>query len=360
MRWTRSSDKFRCDYVFIAGTTTQKMARVNSSNSTEEKRKFTALSEVYFVLGILIILGNALTIAVFWKRRFKTMARGVYLLINLAFADALVGAAVLTKGAILQSQATNQSQRKSAFNILSGVLFFTTNASIVSLTVVALERTYAIVRPIKHRTTRTTSYFNAIRLVWAVATFSGTWDILYKFEYLGRFAKKLVLGFVSFAFPLIICISYTTLWWITSRRPQQRPQRCQQNKRLARTLFIVTFLSLITWIPGEVAWILLVNTNIKHSSYQEQLPFILQFTNSLLNPFVYALRMPEYRKEVKSLLCRKRPPKEKVIPTSGMRGVTLLSMENLLRSESAIHLQITGNSAEQMTNFFNGTVGPKL
>ena len=241
MRWTRSSDKFRCDYVFIAGTTTQKMARVNSSNSTEEKRKFTALSqEVYFVLGILIILGNALTIAVFWKRRFKTMARGVYLLINLAFADALVGAAVLTKGAILQSQATNQSQRKSAFNILSGVLFFTTNASIVSLTVVALERTYAIVRPIKHRTTRTTSYFNAIRFVWAVATFSGTWDILYKFEYLGRFAKELVLGFVSFAFPLIICISYTTLWWITSTTSPEMPAEQETRENSIYCDFSVT------------------------------------------------------------------------------------------------------------------------
>ena len=73
----------------------------------------------------------------------------------------------------------------------------------------------------------------------------------------------------------------------------------------------------------------------------------LEFANSLVNPFVYALRMPEFRREVKVLLCKRGDQREEVIPAGDARGVTLISIENLLQSAASVHLQITGAQANE-------------
>ena len=271
--------------------------------------------------GGLIILGNALTMAVFWRRRF-TLKRTTYLLINLAFADLLVGVSVIATGAIGIFM-TTYTQSVLPYLVVNSANIFTTGSSIFSLTIVAVERAHAIVKPLKHRTTKTRYYFNAIRLVWVMATLVCILGMLYTFLYLRTL--RFVLIFTSFACLLIICLSYTTIWWFTSKRSRQFLQRHQQNKKLAQTLFIVTFFSLVAWFPGQVL-VMSQTTNDLNTGIINAV-WSLEFANSLVNPFVYALRMPEFRREVKVLLCkRKGDQREEVIPAGDARSVTLITI----------------------------------
>ena len=291
--------------------------------------------------GGLIILGNALTMAVFWRRRF-TLKRTTYLLINLAFADLLVGVSVIATGAI-GIFITTSTQSVLPYLVVNSANIFTTSSSILSLTIVAVERAHAIVKPLKHRTTKTRYYFNAIRLVWVMATLVCILGMLYTFLYLRTL--RFVLIFTSSACLLIICLSYILIWWFTSMRSRQFLQRHQQNKKLAKTLFIVTFFSLVAWFPGQV--LVMTQTTNDHNTGIINAVWSLEFANSLVNPFVYALRMPEFRREVKVLLCKRGDQREEVIPAGDARGVTLISIENLLQSAASIHLQITGAQAKE-------------
>ena len=128
-------------------------------------------------------------------------------------------------------------------------------------------------------------------------------------------------------------------------KSRQFLQRHQPNRKLAKTLFIVIFFSLAAYVPGQVAIMIRkpsdLSTGIYHAVWS------LEFANSLVNPFVYALRMPEFRREVKVLLCKRGDQREEVIPAGDARGVTLISIENLLQSAASIHLQITGAQAKE-------------
>ena len=94
------------------------------------------------------------------------------------------------------------------------------------------------------------------------------------------------------------------MWWVISKRPYQFQQR-EQTKKLAKTLYIVTDVSLITWVPYEVlATIVQIDKDLIHFSLLS-FSWSVTFLNSLLNPLEYALRIPEFRREVKLLFHRR-------------------------------------------------------
>ena len=72
----------------------------------------------FFGEGLLIVVGNAVTIAVFWKRR-NLVKRASCLLINLAVANLFVGVALLTNKAVSFSRSETLSR---FLLIVSGIL----------------------------------------------------------------------------------------------------------------------------------------------------------------------------------------------------------------------------------------------
>ena len=112
---------------------------------------YISLVVIYSVQAIIIIAGNTFTIFVFWTQRSR-LKRTYLLLINLAVADLLVGISELIvigtvkshdlgKGILL----LNRSNFSAAFT-----LFFS-STSVYFLALVSLERAFAVLRPIRHR-----------------------------------------------------------------------------------------------------------------------------------------------------------------------------------------------------------------
>ena len=323
-------------------------------NSTVSRREVVSFplswSLLSLALGIVTFLGNLLTITVFWKRRV-TLKRTTYLLINLAVADLMVG--VGFTGFAIVSMFIGDDTKEIWFAIDATTI--PANASIFSLSIIALERLFAVVRPLRHRTTKTQYYFYAVAVVWPASTFLFLLMFLNVPLYLlGAEVWYAVVGFHS-ASIVLICISYLAMWRVISKRPQQFQPR-EQNKKLAKTLFIVTVVSLGTWLPFEVfATIVLIDEDLIHRSL---LHFAWSATilNSLLNPLVYALRMLEFRREVKLLFGRRSFHNlEENIPMGNPGGTVSLQSAQCLAVVSSIHLQISYPTLDVQRDGFEET-----
>lgn len=112
---------------------------------------------------LIVCIGNSFTIFVFWIHRNK-LKRTSFLLINLAFADLLVGPTgtlVLAKltfslftGYVMFDADNNRRYEKMSSSFQSTFL----TSSIFFLVLIALERAFALLRPFRHRVTSTKTY----------------------------------------------------------------------------------------------------------------------------------------------------------------------------------------------------------
>ena len=277
---------------------------------------------VYCAEGILIILGSAVTIAVFRRRR-SALKRASYLLINLAIADLMVGLTVTLHGLgwlyPMYSFVTTVGYPLISLSI---------TVSINSLVVIAIERAFAIVKPFKHRTAPTRYYSCAICFAWVLAAVMA---IVFSLFMRGIVITKFIISLIYIASLMTILMSYLTIWWFSRKRKSVRGHT--PNSKLTTTLSIVTFLSLATWAPLQVyALIYPVNREDFATDTSVLGLCLLQYANSLLNPFVYALRIPEFRQEITRLCSRKRRrAQDEGIPMADRGGVRLKSMEHELR-----------------------------
>ena len=304
-------------------------------------------SLVFLLEGISISIANIITTAIFWRRR-SALKRATYLLINLALADILVGLTVISFGAIGVVAKTFFVHGIEA-DLFVIFIFLGFTSSICSLAVIAVERAFAITKPMRHRTAPTAYYWRGLSLIWITAALTSTFIGIRAFlphYYLIVF--QYIVASVMLFLLLVICLSYCSILWATSKRSPALGQRELQNRKLAKTLSIVTFFSLATVIPG-------VTVTLTPKERLGALPssdgffalLFVEFSNSLINPFVYALRMPEFRREFKRLCAgltvswlRSR---EEVIPMAdvGARAVTLRSVETLVTSTTALHTGIS-------------------
>lgn len=122
--------------------------------------RFSAEEIVVFgLLGLLIVLGNAVSIIMFWRRRFF-MERSSILLINLSVADLIVGLVVIFTAIVgnLFLQDGSNGVKNIPITIIIPFDVFSGLSSISFLTAIAVEKTHTLLRPLRHVTTATRNY----------------------------------------------------------------------------------------------------------------------------------------------------------------------------------------------------------
>ena len=78
-----------------------------------------------------------------------------------------------------------------------------------------------------------------------------------------------------------------------------------REKRLAKTLFIITAASLLTWLPFQILILLLYFGVIENLSYLNGVVYVikfLQFSNSLVNVTIYPFRISEFKNALLQML----------------------------------------------------------
>ena len=267
---------------------------------------------IYILEAVFIIIGNSFTIFVFWKQRLH-QKRTCFLLINLAVADLLVGILELiglSTGKFDKMTAVRGKQKKA--NIFFAALpLLASSTSVFFLALVALERVYSVLHPLRHRVINTRVYIYAAVITWVFGLCTAGLSLVPKYY------KKVEERYVTlsihiclFIALLVICASYikirNRLRSTSAEIASQTNRSTEHNLRLSRAMFIAIAASLVFWLPAFVVF------TVRDFCHQCFPPLVYSFVNvlhlanSMVNPFVYTFRMPIFKDALKTFLRKRR------------------------------------------------------
>ena len=260
---------------------------------------------------VAIVTVNLLSIILFIKNR-SVRTRSMYLVISLTVADMLVG--VLSGGYVqfgFLLQCGLIKLNLSLFIIPLPIFFDVFPlASLTNIAVISLERFHATFRPFRHRLIKSWVYVVAIAVVWV---FPLIVLVILGVERLHLIGYHLYIAESYCLLCLIVTfVSYTSVLFKFrfGTHPQRHCAALLRQRKLTVTLFITTLVSLLLWLPFNIYLLVGWSTDILNSlSFKElfNLHYSFQFlfyANSLVNPILYTIRMPDFKKALLSLFRR--------------------------------------------------------
>ena len=270
---------------------------------------------VFAMEAVAIVTFNTLTIIVYLKER-SLRKRSMYLVINQAVADMFVGASVFidcwSLGRVCDFWKINPLSKP--FYVLVSVLsvVFDT-ASLINLTAISLERMHATFRPFKHRLIKKKIFGAAVAIVWITAGLISTTlvlQLLQLFElHIFAFLQYSVILYCLFV--IVACYSSMAIKVVCGSHPHHHVAS-RRERKLTKTLFIVTVVSLLLTLPIIILRIysLVVSPTLLMIWGRTYLRLdyallLLLCSNTLVNPVIYTVRMPEFKRALFSFLnCR--------------------------------------------------------
>jgi len=118
---------------------------------------------------LVICVGNAFVIFVFWTQFTGNRRRASYLLINLAVADFLIGVTELPSFITNSIPYLMRKEGSGLGGYIAAFVIMFSTASVVSLATVSVERTVAVLWPLAHRTSSDRVYVYCIAFIWMTA-----------------------------------------------------------------------------------------------------------------------------------------------------------------------------------------------
>ena len=270
-----------------------------SSRIAPSKAEGIALCTTFILLFVCIVIGNSLTIVLFAvNRRFRK--RSLFLVINMACADLMVGTVTLpiyiySVGDEYKFWTATGWLRSLTIFYMFGDSFFTF-ASLNSATFISGERFCAMYWPLKHRTLSMRAYRLVIFMVWALALLiAAFWTALSTF--LSTKDAMYVTTPYILMLTLITCGCNIGIWrkFQLGEFASEQQNRASQNKRLTKTLLLVSILALVSWLPLIISNHLIFVHQVQIPNKVYVLVNVLNYSNSFVNPILYALRIPEFR-----------------------------------------------------------------
>ena len=285
---------------------------------------------VYLTITVAIVAVNLLSIILFVKNS-NLRTRSMYLVINLSVADMFVGGSstvfivfhFLLHGCKFGDVFFIRRELPPIFLVLSTIQSWLPLTSVIGIAVISLDRMHATFRPFRHRNIKKWAYGVTIAGVWILTAMiliplplislygnlHQQWQLLFPF-YLWRSYCFLCL--------IVICVSYTSIalkFWCGTRPPSHGA--ANRQRKLTVTLFIMTIVSLLLWLP-YVVYTFVPYSVLDRLSFLTYLRLRLSFsllyrTNSLVNPIIYTIRMPAFRRAL-LILFKRRERENAVFP----------------------------------------------
>ena len=261
---------------------------------------------VWLTQFIMVFIINAFTLVVFARSR-HLRRRNTYLIMNLTVADLLI-AAVSGPETILFFK--RNTRPKKGFGVLYSIISdMCWIASLGNLVLISLERLHAALYPFRHYC------LVGKRIYYKIIIFSwfGALTLACGLQISRMIDVPLADRYPSIIYVLLTLAVLTTSYVIIIskfiRRPhvQQLGSVMSAERKLSVTLFIVSAASILTLLP----WVIIICISISSDRYLwiEFTPMKKASTfyhlNSILNPVIYAIRLPEFRRALKELFCKK-------------------------------------------------------
>ena len=276
---------------------------------------------VYLTITVAIVAVNLHSMTVFVKNS-NLRARAVYLVINLTVADMFVGGIAtvfivfhfLLNGCEMRFRSKQflAAQEWQPFLVIVMIDIWPSLTSVTGITVISLDRMHATFRPFKHRNIKKWAYGVIIAGVWTLTAM-----ILIPFQQRQLVFPLYLWRSYCFLCLIVIGVSYTSIalkFWCGTRPPSHGA--ANRQRKLTVTLFIMTIVSLLLWLPDIILTFLFLTVihSLSFTTFLRlKLYFILLYhTNLLVNPIIYTIRMLEFRRAL--LISFKRQRQNDVIP----------------------------------------------
>ncbi|XP_044168299.1 adenosine receptor A1-like [Acropora millepora] len=288
---------------------------------------------VFGIEAVAMVTLNSLQIVIYLKER-SLRKRSMYLVINQAVADMFVGGYVIIlccQLAIACDFWAINSISMAFIVLFIAVRLFFPLASLLNLTAISLDRTLATFRPFKHRVVEKKIFAVVIVAVWITAGLFTTSVVSTSFTRLLTFkeSKDIVLTYLSFFLfcLLVINVSYSSIAVkIVCGNQLRHHGATNRERKLTKTLFIVTVASLLLTLPYVIFEIYSLVSPLSSKTISVRAWFRLYlavlsllFGNSFVNPVLYTFRMPEFKRALFSFLgCRSQAQPAQVFPLNEM------------------------------------------
>ncbi|NXQ37743.1 AA3R protein, partial [Catharus fuscescens] len=282
------------------------------------------------LVALLATLGNVLVI---WVVRLQALQNTtLYFIASLALADAAVGLLVMPL-AVVVSLGIAMPAQGCLFMCCLLVLF--TNASILSLLAIAIDRYLRVKLPTRYKTITTERrVWWALGLCWSLSLLGGLIPMFGWNQAAPRSAGSLPCQFLAvmrmdymvyFCFftctlvPLLVmCALYAEIFYIIrSKLSQGTGVRGAgafygQEFKTAKSLALVLFLFAICWLPlCIINCILYFHPEIHIPRYLIYLAILLSHANSAMNPIIYAYKIKKFKTTylliLRTYILRKKP-----------------------------------------------------
>ncbi|XP_022803114.1 histamine H1 receptor-like [Stylophora pistillata] len=260
---------------------------------------------VFIAESIVIVMSNALTLLVFAKIRHLRKC-STYLIMNLAVADLLVGALTVPTSVLYffyedENQVTPSRVAKTV------ITFVFPLASQLNLCLISTERLHATLLPFRHCLFGKRFYFRTILGSWlinfVIASIMAWLDIA---DFHPEFLY--VHGALVALFVVFIAVSHIIVFLkIQSSRHSPPCSSIRKERKLTVTLFIATAVSVLTILPFAVNSAMPGEIQDRVTTFPIHIDFAfvaLYNLSSMVNPFVYAIRLQEFRGQISKLIRR--------------------------------------------------------
>ena len=274
---------------------------------------------VFGTVCLAIVILNIITIIIFMKRR-QLQRKSTYLIIHLAIVDLLVGAVTgplwieffMRQYCDLREDDRPDSiwlfvlERATGYNI--------DKVFLLNLAFISLERTHATFCPFKHRFVKKWIYGVVIAFTWLVPVVLMYLVIgLINFNYVSFKITSVLSSYISILLLVIFACYFIIYIKVRGGRfAQLHGAAGLRERKLTSTMFLVRFGSFLTFLPQMVFWAevafdfkLLSRLPTNYDFHISMAVFVFFVFNSLINPMIYAIRMPEFRAGILQIIFRK-------------------------------------------------------
>ena len=193
-----------------------------------------------------------LSIIVFIKNR-SLRQRSMYLVINLAVADMFVGGCSEISYFVLFGESCSfwNTQRLPSLVYIYGAYMFPV-ASVTNLAAISLERAHATFCPFRHRIIKKWVFGFIITIIWVTSGLLPTAIYFPRNSVTSNYIWSLFNDFCLF----VVCAYVSIVVKISCGAHPQHHGATSLERKLTKTLLIVTVVSLLLWLPYTIFTVL--------------------------------------------------------------------------------------------------------
>ena len=278
-----------------------------------------ALTSLNGISGFLTIAGNSLILLALYKTPSLKKNTSNYFVASLAFADLSVGLFANSLYVALSGFVSLQ-EIQGLKNAETVVWLLTTTATTFNLCFVAIDRYIAILHPLRYPEIITKRrLFRAAVCMWIFAILFSTTSFYLPYNDL---PKLWIIGsFVTFFLPLgVLVFCYFRIYKVAKEQnsrwkrqptfdgPTQSVEESVKNRKAAVTFAIITSLFVVLFLPTLVVNFVGMALQRKCHIIRLNIAWFwvvtVSYTSSAINPWIYAIRMTDFRRAIKQLWSR--------------------------------------------------------